>query len=146
MPVEGLLDHPEVSTFSALTFGMLVRILTHYWHSECRPLPEGADLRAVARAHPPTWKIWKPTILKVFADLKPELDRYYLARENKTDALSLSRMKSSVVRREQKMSRQLQAENTAPISALAIVPKRQQEKRAQAVAERAQSETGFVDA
>lgn len=146
MPVEGLIDHPEINSLPAIAIGMLIRLMLHYWHTECRPLPSGVDLKHVARTHSPSWKTWGETILKIFNDVKPEMDRYYSARENNVSSLSLSRMKSARVRRELKAPVSAQLETTAPISALAIVPKRQQEKRAQAVAERAQSETDFVDA
>jgi hypothetical protein len=34
------------------------------------------------RAHLPTWRRWKADILRVFEDIRPELERYYQWRES----------------------------------------------------------------
>lgn len=88
LPIEALIDHPEVLRLSSAGFGMLVRIVVHFWLTECRPLPlaEG-ELRSIARAHGPTWRRWKASILKVFGDVRPGLEAAWQARQNRRNNL-----------------------------------------------------------
>lgn len=76
----------------AAGFGMLMRLIIHYWMSDCAPLPtNGAELRAIARVHLPTWKQWGDTVSEIFTDLQPELVDYHAKRlRNKEQLKRLS--------------------------------------------------------
>ncbi|MDE2570885.1 MAG: hypothetical protein KGM93_18445 [Sphingomonadales bacterium] len=89
MPIEALVDHPEAMTLPTAGFGILLRLVLHFWATECRPLPVADhELRSIARAHAPTWRRWKPVVLRVFEACRPELDAYYDLRETKRTTLS----------------------------------------------------------
>ena len=90
MPVEKLLDHPEVLTLPAAGMGILTRLLLHFWQSECRPLPVADhELRSIGRAHAPTWRHWKPVVLRVFEAIKPELQAYLALRQTKATTIQM---------------------------------------------------------
>ncbi len=105
MPITGLLDSPEAMTLPAAAFGMLVRLSLHFYASECRPLSKSDDeLRAIARAHRPTWVRWKSSIMRVFEAIKPELDSYHRLRESKATTLSRLGQKTSSKRKVQALA------------------------------------------
>jgi hypothetical protein len=84
LPIEGLVDSPEALTLPAAGFGMLMRLILHFWQTGCRPLPVADhELRSIARGHAPTWRRWKSSILRVFETLRPELEAAWQARENR---------------------------------------------------------------
>jgi uncharacterized protein YdaU (DUF1376 family) len=100
MPIEGLYDHPEAMTLSAAAFGMLTRLALHFWSTECRPLPiADHELRGVCRAHSPTWRHWKASILRIFEAIRPELESTWQARENRVGNLIRLSQRSSSMRR-----------------------------------------------
>ena len=100
LPIEGLVDSPEALTLPAAGFGMLCRLTLHFWQTECRPLPiADQELRAISRAHSPTWRHWKPSILKVFEALRPGLETAWRARENRRDNLIRLSQRSASMRR-----------------------------------------------
>ncbi len=91
MPVEGLISNPDFIAMPAAGRGILFSIVLHFWLTECRALPTADhELRNIGRAHAPTWRHWKAQVLKVFRDIRPTLEAYYSARENK--AANLSRL------------------------------------------------------
>jgi hypothetical protein len=88
LPIEGLFDNPEAMTLPAAGFGMLTRIVIHFWATECRSLPiADHELRSIARGHAPTWRRWRLTILRVFEALRPGLVAAWQARQNRRDNL-----------------------------------------------------------
>ena len=100
MPVERLFYHPEALTLGPAPFGMLTRLLLHFWMTDCRPLPEADyNLRAIARAHPPTWRKHREAILRVFSDLAPDLARHYRARQSRRENLRIASDRSASARR-----------------------------------------------
>lgn len=100
MPVSGLIDHPEFMAFGSAARGMLITIMLFYWQSECKPLPKANyDLFAIARAWPVTWHSHREKILKVFNDIKPELDRYYAERKAKKTTLDIISARARANRR-----------------------------------------------
>ena len=83
-PIELLAIHPLVLTFPAAAFGILCRIVIHYWLTDCRPLPIQPDeFNSIARAQRPTMRQWKPQILAVFNEIQPELDSRFRAYQNR---------------------------------------------------------------
>lgn len=99
MPVDGVIDHPQALAMPPASYGMLMRIVHHYWATHCAPLPLSDDqLFSIARAHRPTWRAWKPVILQVFEAVRPAMDAYYTQRTTKTAGLRISASKGAAVR------------------------------------------------
>lgn len=72
----------------------------HYWATRCAPFPMDDDtLFSISRAHRPTWRKWKPIIVQVFLDIKPELEHYMNLRDNKRTTLRFVRDKQTAQRR-----------------------------------------------
>lgn len=99
IPVEALAFHPQALALPAAGFGMLMRICIHFWQTECRPLPTGAnELFCIARAHRPTWRRYKASILKILADITPELERAWRSRQKRLHNLLRMAQRSASVR------------------------------------------------
>jgi len=112
MPVDGLFSHPDWIALPVAGRGMLMSLCEHFWRTDCRPLPRDDDqLFAVSRAHRPTWRHHKATILAIFADIRPALETYHHTRRDKKDQLRIassrggqtkaSRQKLSLIRESQ---------------------------------------------
>ena len=113
MPVEGLIDHPEAMTLPAAAFGMLMRLTLHFWSTDCRPLPiADHELRGICRAHAPTWRHWKASILRIFEAIRPEWEAARRARENRVENLIRLSQRSASMRR----VNALQLKANAPIT------------------------------
>ena len=83
-PIDLLVLNPIVLTFPAAAFGILARVVIHYWLTDCRPLPTQPDeLNSIGRAQRPTMKQWKPQIMAVFNEIQPELDKRFSAYQNR---------------------------------------------------------------
>jgi hypothetical protein len=88
MPIEGLIDHPKAIALPAAGTGMLWNISTHFWRTECAPLPKDDDgLAALARCHKPTWRHHGPTIKAILADLTPEIAKAFNEYQRKRAVL-----------------------------------------------------------
>ena len=88
MPVESLLDDPRALALPPAAYGMLCRLVHHYWQTDCAPMPVNADdLQAIARAHVRTWIQYRDEIRAILADLLPDMARRRDARDAKLDAL-----------------------------------------------------------
>jgi hypothetical protein len=130
MPIEGIVDHPDFIAMPAAGTGILFRLSLHFWRTQCRPLPiADHELRCIARAHSPTWRRWKSSVLKVFEAIRPELEAYYHLRESHGTTLSvMAQMRQS--RQRLKALQKLQSPQTnVPAYATGIVPARSPEKR-----------------
>ena len=105
-----------------------MRIVSHYWLTECHPLPTtDHQLLVLARAHKPTWYQERDTIKAILADLCPQFERAYERRIFMRDNLSRLRDKSASVRRLESTARKAHA---AADPAPPVVPKRKQANRA----------------
>lgn len=83
-PIDLLVLNPIVLTFPAAAFGILARVVIHYWLTDCRPLPTQPDeFNSIGRAQRPTMKQWKPQIMAVFNEIQPELDKRFRAYQNR---------------------------------------------------------------
>jgi hypothetical protein len=91
MPVKGLLRHPEFIALPSAGRGMLFSLLLHFWSTELRPLPTADDrLCGIAQGHRPTWRTHKDAILRIFKDIRPDLEVYYKQRMTKTYGLRMA--------------------------------------------------------
>lgn len=76
MPVEALLDDPRALALPPAAYGMLCRLVHHFWLTDCRSLPAGVnDLQAIARAHISTWARHRDEIRVILRDLLPAMER-----------------------------------------------------------------------
>ncbi len=137
MPIEALQDHPEAMTLPAAAFGMLTRLALHFWSTECRPLPVADhELRGVCRAHAPTWRHWKASILRIFEAVRPGLEAAWRARENRAGNLIRLSQRSSSMRRANALRSKADAGVTAGNAAAngfpCLAPKRAETTRARA--------------
>jgi len=80
MPVQALMDHPEFHQMSAAACGMTVRLVFHYWRTECAELPSKGELYCVCRPHRRTWASHYPQMMRIFNEIRPGLDRYFAER------------------------------------------------------------------
>ena len=145
MPVEDIVDNPRVLVLPAAAYGILVRLLVHFWRSECRPLPKAAhELQSIARAHRPTWRIWSNEILAILDELKPVFIKDKARRDNMFETLRIWRDRANAGSRAKKLeSRAPAALQTIPEM---LTPKRRQDKRAESIAARVLNEpAGFLD-
>ena len=91
MPIEALVDHPLAMTLPAAGFGILFRLLMHFWLSECRELPKSdRELRSIGRAHVPVWKAYKADIFECFEAIKPSMVAYLHERVTKANGLRIA--------------------------------------------------------
>ena len=85
-PLHLLIDNPRALSLPAAGFGMLSRLLCHYWATDCKPLPSSNDeLRCIMRAHFATFKAYRSELLSIFAELEPELERSFRTYQNRSN-------------------------------------------------------------
>ena len=85
-PLHLLIDNPRALALSAAGFGMLSRLICHYWMTDCKALPSSNDeLRCIMRAHFATFRTYRLELLSIFAELEPELERSFRAYQNRRD-------------------------------------------------------------
>ena len=89
MPREIVTQHPRVVAMNSAAYGMLNRILDHFWATDCAPLPEtDFQILMLSRAHKPTWAQNRDEIKAVLRDVTPEL----------AASMALWRKRSSILR------------------------------------------------
>lgn len=76
-----VVQHPRVIAISAAGYGILWRLLTHFWLTEARPLPESVnELYSIARAHKPSWAAHRDDIQAILRDVLPEIAAWRVKR------------------------------------------------------------------
>lgn len=77
-PLEIVAQNPRVMCLPAAGCGILFRLVSHFWLSECRPLPDSNDeLFSIARAHRPTWIHWRGEIMSIFNEVAPPIEKRF---------------------------------------------------------------------
>jgi hypothetical protein len=72
-PIELLARHSAALALPSAGSGMVTRILIYYWLTDCRPLPKNiTELCGIARAHKPTFALYRQDLLLVINDLAPD--------------------------------------------------------------------------
>lgn len=131
MPVEPIIRHPLAISLPGAAIGALIRLCFHFWDTECRPIPrDDYSLRQLARAHGPTWRHHKASVMQVFDDVSPELARYLAERRSKATTIKILANRGGGARAAQSARDRLQASAPppAPINdhhQLGLVPKRE---------------------
>lgn len=109
-PIQATVENETVLTLPSAAYGMLMRLLDHFWLTGCEPLPKSDDqLFSIARAHRPTWRHWKPVILKAFDDIAPELIAYRRTRLTKATTITMLANRGGGARSAQAAMRRLDA-------------------------------------
>ena len=145
MPREYIVRHPKVIGLNTAAYGILCRLLDHFWITDCAPLPEveGA-LFLLARANRPTWSAHLPVIKEILQDVIPELLAARVRqRERRSILLSLSE-KGNASRRAQRLKKRI---NAAPVMTPIHEPKLDQPARSteRLASVAAPVKGGFVD-
>lgn len=88
MPVEAILDHPKMINCKSVFYGCVMRILHHYWRTECEELPqENRELESIGHFTEHLWRQHGEDIMSVVRDVLPTLDRYFDVRVNQRQHL-----------------------------------------------------------
>lgn len=100
IPIQAILEHPEFPTLNDVGAGMVFRLISHYWITDLRPLPDkDHELRNICRSHPQPWRRLKPAVMRIFHDCRPALDAYWHDRDRKLTTLSFARSKGHAKKR-----------------------------------------------
>jgi hypothetical protein len=106
IPLEIVTDCPGTALLPAAAFGSLMRLVVHFWQSECRPLPQSGDrLFVLACAHRPTWTNHKAEIMRIFNESASALERAFNENKRKRILLSTLRERGHAVRRLNKLKK-----------------------------------------
>lgn len=106
MPVEAIIDHPRLIMTPTPLFGAVMRLLLHYWASECEPLPEERlELQSIGRMPERMMRDHGDFIRQVVADLLPALDKYYAVRVSRATVIKELQDRSKGVRALKAMNR-----------------------------------------
>lgn len=119
MPVRGLVEHPAFKALPSAGRGMLFSLLLHYWTTELQPIPTADDrLCAICQGHRPTWRHYKSSILRIFHDVRPEMEAYYKQRLTKHHGLRQAAISGNATRRLQAR----EAKRPASAISLGVMP------------------------
>ena len=144
MPIEPILDNPRYMRLPAGARGMLHSLVYHFWLTDCAPLPRDDDsLFAIARAHRPTWRTWKPELLEIFAEIAPILERSNEARRLQHESLRRLADKGRAASEAKRLAAKANTSAQSPLSF--ATPKRREERQAEIVARREAIRKGFAD-
>lgn len=126
MPITGLIDHPDFVRLPAAGRGMIISLLLTYWQGECQALSTSrSEMFIAARANPPNWIKHRETILKVFNDVKPELDAYFAYRTSRKSTLEILSARA----RSNARAKRLEENRPVTLGATEAVPVREFERR-----------------
>ena len=115
-PLHLLIDNPRALALSAAGFGMLSRLICHYWMTDCKALPSSSDeLRCIMRAHFATFRAYRLELLSIFAELEPELERSFRAYQNRRENTLRLGQRGNAIRKLKAIERQA---SRAPASEL----------------------------
>ena len=137
--------HPEIIALPSIVSGALLRLVVHWYLTDCRELPKADhELAAIARAHRTTWRKYNADILRLFGELRTEL----LAIEARRVAnyAHLDRIRDRGIATKKLKTLQKAMANPVDPFAKVIAPRLSIEKRAAQVSEPSPApRNGFVD-
>ena len=100
LPIELIFDHPQLNALPIAGFGMVLKIILHFWHGECaNPNMSDERLFSISQAHKPTWHVHKPVIKTILADVFPVLERAWYTRTNRKIRLAERGLEGASARR-----------------------------------------------
>jgi hypothetical protein len=131
VPLHIIFDDTRSLSLNSAATGALIRLVWHYWLTDCAPLPRSDHaLYQIARAHKPTWYQHREAIKAILADALPALERAKERRENMVESMNRLRAKSHSLR---SLATAARKANVATDPAPVVQPKRKQANRAPAI-------------
>ncbi len=123
LPIEIVTDHADVLALPVSAYGMLLKLVVHFWQTNCQPLPTDNDrLFSIAQAHRSTWVSHKAAILRIFNESAPVLEAAMRARKNQHETLAELRSRGHAAFRKRKLEKAI----AAPAASEAVPAKRDQ--------------------
>ena len=144
MPVEAVLDHPKMIGAKSVFYGCVMRLLHHYWKTECDELPtETRELESIGHFTEHLWRQHGEDIMRVVRDVIPSLDHYYAVRvqqlqhlkDNAMTGVGVRRAKAAQVERDEAKTRMGQTgpliprKNAKPVTPVAPVIRQAKNQR-----------------
>lgn len=144
MPVEFFATDPRVLRMGNAELGIFTRLVTHFWLTDCSPLPETDYQRfLLARAHKPTWSAHKNEIREILDEICPDLAAAMALYRRRTESLTILRERGHAARRLRKAEK---AMTSAPAISTAYRPQIEERNRAPApLAQVKPAGSGFVE-
>lgn len=106
MPIEAIADNQKLAVLPIAGYGMVLRILIHFWANDCRVRPTTDNMMyAWSHAHRPTWMLHRLAIKDILAELLPELEKHWLWRQAKLDSLARMRDRGASITRLRTMAK-----------------------------------------
>jgi hypothetical protein len=107
-PLHLLADHPAALALPAAGFGMLCRLIIHFWLTDCKPIPKNNDeLSAIMRAHRPTMSGHKAQILQIFGDLRPQIEQHLKNYKTKQSTLLIVGQRGNATQQAQRAAQRV---------------------------------------
>ena len=147
-PLHLLADHPAALALPAAGFGMLCRLIIHFWLTDCKPIPKNNDeLASVMRAHKPTLSVWRDQILLIFADLRPQIEQHLKNYKTKISTIKRIGQRGNDTRRAQAMQDRVVALPAAadPAALHPLRPVRQRNRSPAGIMPRSDSGSSWSD-
>lgn len=139
-PIEIVAVHPAVMAMTCGPYGMLMRILQHWWLSELRELsPSESELMAIARAHKPTWFQHKREIMRVLLEVKPDFEHRYNAWKRSRGSILARASNGGVVAAQRR--KRVKVEAAPDLAPLSVVASQASTERRQAAGKQRASGT-----
>lgn len=129
MPIENIAENARLMALPVAGYGMALKLLIHFWLTECRPLPShDSQLYVLCHAHKATWAQHKAEIKAILNELTPCLKKAWDIR-----AAGLTHLKRLSDRGQAVKVARAHAEKRALAGDLfegAVAPKRDQANKA----------------
>ena len=107
-PLHLLADHPAALALPAAGFGMLCRLVLHFWLTDCKPIPKNnTELASIMRAHKPTLAIWRDQILLIFSDLRPHIEQHLKNYKTKQSTLLIVGQRGNATQQAQRAAQRV---------------------------------------
>jgi hypothetical protein len=123
LPVEGWTDDPRYLRMPSAGQGIMFNLFLHFWRVECVDFTAtDSEMRAIARAHTPTWARYRADVLSLFEDYKPAFAAAYAERLRKRRWLEHLSERGRSERKAKRLA--TQAELRSQANATALFPRK----------------------
>lgn len=106
MPVDFFAIHPKIIGLNTAALGTLTRLLTHFWFTDCSPLPSNDyALFLLSRSHRPTWATHKREIREILDDVCPQLEKAMRIYRQRSSLLDHLRDRAGASKRQKRLEK-----------------------------------------
>ena len=143
MPVELIAHHPKALALGNAGFGQLMRLILHFWLTDCAPLPTvDHQLYILTRGHIATWKANRVEIKEILQDVIPVLAKSHARASQHGKWLTELRGRAASAKRAARLEKTI---NSPPLIEKTYEPLRAERNRstAQATTPAAGPKSGF---